>query len=267
MNSLEDLNLHVEALLSAMESDKKFFAPIAHYVRELKRLVNLQRGEATKAAFTAPTERIKKFWDGYKPSPGGGFYIPPAQTSNTEATVDEIVALIGSLVALPDEQFSHCSRDSERSILAAPNGPLGFLPNRPDVVFVGHGRSKLWARVKILLETELHLKTVGFESESRVGLSVVPILKKMLDEATFAILILTGEDETAGGSLRARQNVIHEAGLFQGRLGFERVVLLKQAGVEDLSNLAGLQYIQFSGDDIEQTFYELHRVLSREKLL
>jgi predicted nucleotide-binding protein len=79
--------------------------------------------------------------------------------------------------------------------------------------------------------------------------------------------VLTAEDETVEGLKRARQNVVHEAGLFQGRLGFKKAVVLRQVGLEDFSNVAGLQYIGFSGDMIEQTFYELQRVLKREGML
>lgn len=134
-------------------------------------------------------------------------------------------------------------------------------------VFIGHGRSKLWARLKIFIEDDLKLSTITYESESRVGESIVPILEQMLDSASFAILVLTAEDETAEGRRRARQNVIHEAGLFQGRLGFRRAVVLRQDGLEDFTNVAGLQYIGFIGDAIEQTFYELQRVLKREGML
>lgn len=134
-------------------------------------------------------------------------------------------------------------------------------------VFIGHGRSSIWARLQIFIEKELHLKTVNYESESRVGDSIVPILEKMLSEASFAILILTAEDETTVGSKRARQNVIHEAGLFQGRLGFKKAILLRQEGTEEFTNIAGLQYISFSADRIDQTFYELRRVLKREGLI
>jgi len=65
----------------------------------------------------------------------------------------------------------------------------------------------------------------------------------------------------------ARQNVIHEAGLFQGYLSFQRVVMLLQNGLEEFSNVAGLQYIGFQGDSIEQTFWELQRALRREGLV
>ncbi len=134
-------------------------------------------------------------------------------------------------------------------------------------VFIAHGRSPLWARLQLYLQDELGLRVVNFESESRAGEPAVSILTKMLGEADFAILVLTAEDETATGSMRARQNVIHEVGLFQSKLGFNKAIFLKQEGVEDFTNVAGLQYIPFSDNKIEQTFYELRRTLEREGLI
>jgi predicted nucleotide-binding protein len=52
----------------------------------------------------------------------------------------------------------------------------------------------------------------------------------MLDDAGFAFLVLTGEDELKEGQLQARMNVVHEAGLFQGRLGFEKAIVLLEEG-------------------------------------
>jgi hypothetical protein len=140
------------------------------------------------------------------------------------------------------------------------------LPREP-CVFIGHGRSKLWARVQLFLEKDLGVATVNYESESRVGESIIPILEKMLRQATFAVLILTAEDEMQGPQKRARQNVIHEAGLFQGVLGFQRAIVLKQDHLEDFSNIAGLQYISFDGENVEKTFWELQKVLKREKVI
>jgi predicted nucleotide-binding protein len=266
MNWVQDLTLHVNALLEAMQSDKEFFAPVMHYVKELKRVLSLPSDHVSKPLFVTPAKKVKEFWDSYrsdKPTPGM-VYFPPAQTSNTQSTVDEIYTLITKLTTLPDPEFSACFLPAQAKAPSVGRPKSSSVTNR---IFVGHGRSKLWARVKVHIESELQLKTLEFESESRVGQSVVPVLKEMLEQSAFAILILTAEDETKEGSRRARQNVIHEAGLFQGRLGFEKVVLLKQDGVEDLSNLAGLQYIPFSGENVEQTFYELGRVLKREGLI
>ena len=44
----------------------------------------------------------------------------------------------------------------------------------------------------------------------------------MLDSTACAIIILTAEEEKVDGSTQARMNVIHETGLFQGRLGFSK---------------------------------------------
>jgi predicted nucleotide-binding protein len=52
----------------------------------------------------------------------------------------------------------------------------------------------------------------------------------MLDDASFAFLVLTAEDERSDATTQARTNVIHEVGLFQGRLGFERAIVLLEEG-------------------------------------
>lgn len=43
---------------------------------------------------------------------------------------------------------------------------------------------------------------------------------------------MTGEDEDKEGKLNARPNVIHEIGLFQGRLGFSRAIVLLEDETE-----------------------------------
>ena len=78
---------------------------------------------------------------------------------------------------------------------------------------------------------------------------------------------MTAEDETKDNKMRTRQNVVHETGFFQGKLGFEKVAILKQDGVETFSNIDGLQYIPFSGNNINQTFTELQKMLKREGVI
>ena len=78
---------------------------------------------------------------------------------------------------------------------------------------------------------------------------------------------MTGEDEQADGSLHARENVIHEAGLFQGKIGFERAIILLEKGCKEFSNIHGLGQIRFSKGKIEETFVEILRVLKRESII
>lgn len=132
---------------------------------------------------------------------------------------------------------------------------------------MGHGRNPLWSRVHIHLKDELRLNVEAWESESRASRYPLDVLKQLLDSCTFAVLVQTGEDQTSDGTVRARQNVVHEIGLFQGRLGYERVALVEQAGIESFSNIQGLQVIYFPDQKIEAAYYDLDRMLVREKLI
>jgi predicted nucleotide-binding protein len=77
----------------------------------------------------------------------------------------------------------------------------------------------------------------------------------MLEAACLAFLIMTGEDEH-NGELHARENVIHEIGLFQGKLGFRRAIILLEEGCKDLSNIHGFTAIFFPNNAIS---YQVRR--------
>ena len=136
-------------------------------------------------------------------------------------------------------------------------------PN-PVVVFIGHGRSTLWRDLKDHLHDKHEYDVQAYEIGSRAGHTIRDILEEMLDKSTCAFLVLTGEDETADGKLLARQNVVHETGLFQGRLGFGRAIVLLEEGTEEFSNIAGIQQIRFSKANIKETFGDVLAVLKRE---
>jgi predicted nucleotide-binding protein len=141
-----------------------------------------------------------------------------------------------------------------------------IVPPKEPCVFIGHGRSPAWSLVQRYVNEELQLRSVSFESKPRAGMSTVAILDEMLQEATFAVLVLTGDDVAESGK-RARQNVVHEAGLFQGALGFRRAILLVESGIEEFSNVHGLQHISFEHGRIEATFTTLRETLKREGLI
>jgi predicted nucleotide-binding protein len=135
----------------------------------------------------------------------------------------------------------------------------------PDVrIFIGHGRSKACEELKSHLQDKHGYKVEAFESGERAGHAVCDILEDMLNCSSLAFLVLTGEDETADGGIRARQNVIHETGLFQGRLGFSRAIVLLEEGVETFSNNHGIQYISFARGAIRSTFGDVLAVIKRE---
>lgn len=255
---LKELQILSEALWEAVKSDLSFFSSIQAFSRKLAEYDFSELTTDDMSEIQLYSDKIEEFFAKWRPS-GDGLYIPPHQTSNNDDTVKKIYKLTSDLSRLSSEQLSK----EVESIRPKPRK----ISKGKGKIFIGHGRNKIWVRLQVYLQDEMELETVTFEAESRTSESIVNILTEFLNSASFAILVMTAEDETGDGKIRARQNVIHELGLFQGRLGFQKVVLLKEDKTENFSNIAGLQYIEFSGDNIEQTFYELHRTLKKQGLI
>jgi hypothetical protein len=131
-------------------------------------------------------------------------------------------------------------------------------------VFIGHGHSPLWQELRDYVDRTLRLKWDEFNRRPVAGITTVERLKEMLDSARFALLIMTAEDEHGDDRVHARENVVHEIGLFQGRLGFNRTVILVEETCSQFSNIAGLSVIPFPAGRIRGTFDEVRRVLQRE---
>lgn len=134
-------------------------------------------------------------------------------------------------------------------------------------VFIGHGGSPTWRDLKDFLQDRLGLAWEEFNREPTAGRSTKERLEDMLDEAVFAFLVMTAEDERADGTKHARGNVIHEVGLFQGRLGFEKAIVLLEDGCSEFSNIVGLTQIRFPKGNIMAKSEEIRRVLEREGII
>jgi predicted nucleotide-binding protein len=134
-------------------------------------------------------------------------------------------------------------------------------------VFIGHGRSQTWLQLKDFLQDRIKLKWEEFNRQPAAGLTTVVRLQEMLDASVFAFLVLTAEDEHVDGSQHARENVVHEVGLFQGRLGFSRAIVLMEEGCAEFSNIYGLTQIRFPNGNLSAIFEEIRRVLERENII
>jgi predicted nucleotide-binding protein len=134
-------------------------------------------------------------------------------------------------------------------------------------VVICHGRSDAWMTLRDFLRDRLKLPYDEFNRVPVAGVANSARLTQMLDNAAMAFIIMTGEDEQADGSLRARENVVQEAGLFQGRLGFNKAIIMLEEDCQEFSNIEGLGQIRFPKGNIKAEFEEVRRVLEREGLL
>lgn len=134
-------------------------------------------------------------------------------------------------------------------------------------VFIGHGRSHAWRDLKDFLQDRLRLPWDEFNRVPVAGVTNIARLSEMLDAAAIAFLVMTAEDEMSDGAIQARMNVVHEAGLFQGRLGFSRAIVMLEDGCEDFSNIDGLGQIRFPKGNISAAFEEIRKILEREEFI
>jgi predicted nucleotide-binding protein len=134
-------------------------------------------------------------------------------------------------------------------------------------VFIGHGRSHDWRILKDFIVDRAGLDYDEFNRVAVAGISTTSRLSEMLEHASIAFLVLSAEDERADGTVAARQNVIHEVGLFQGRLGWDRAIVLLEEGCEEFSNIAGLGQLRYPVGNIQAKFEEVRQILEREQLI
>lgn len=191
----------------------------------------------------------------------GGILLAPHEEVALEAdTLYSPIAMAHELESLASRLATHLERMDGRTMVSKGT-------QRGTRVFIGHGRSSQWRELKDFVHERLELPYDEFNREPVAGTTNIDRLSTMLDDAAIAFLVLTAEDEDADGELVARQNVVHEAGLFQGRLGFARAIILVESGCKLFSNIDGLGQIRFPANDIASKFEEVRRLLEREGLI
>lgn len=189
-----------------------------------------------------------------------GIHLAPHEVVRIRARAIELpFDVAAELITLMGRAAEHIDR-----IAQAPPTRARQVGTR---VFIGHGRSLLWRELKDFVADRLQLPYDEFNRVPVAGTTNVDRLSEMLDNAAVAFLVLTAEDERADGTHVARQNVVHEAGLFQGRLGFSRAIVMLEQGSEPFSNIDGLGQLRFPADNIGAVFEEVRRVLEREGLV
>jgi hypothetical protein len=88
--------------------------------------------------------------------------------------------------------------------------------SRSKKIFIAHGESNVWEGLKDFISDRLKLQWDEFNREAIAGYTTFERLEDMLQNTDFAFIVMTAEDEHKDSTLHARENVIHEAGLFQG---------------------------------------------------
>ena len=162
-------------------------------------------------------------------------------------------AQVERLARTLDQAFEIRSHSELASPATAPPDPR---------VFISHGRAADWREVQAFIERDLNIRTLELEQEPNLGRTVLEKLRQESGRCTSAVIVMTGDDVDAEGKPRARDNVLHEIGYFQGRFGLSPVCLLHEEGTNLFSNIHGLVYIPFPKGLVRAAFGPLARELN-----
>ncbi len=166
-------------------------------------------------------------------------------------------------------QISPVFRDMAYIFEVKSNSELTFEPGTQQSpseerllrVFISHGRSLDWREVQDYIEKDLTILTLELAQEPSKGRTVMQKLNEESTKCSFAVVVMTGDDDLGIGTPRVRENVLHEIGFFQAKYGLANVCLLHEEGTNIPSNIHGLIYIPFPKGLVSAAFGVLGREL------
>ncbi len=166
-------------------------------------------------------------------------YNPDAERYN------ELTAKLKTLSALLEVLDFEISTQATPEPDHRPNSHDSLPESRE--VFIVHGHDET-TKIKVARMLEkLNLVPVILHERANEGLTIIEKFEKHAIGASFAVVLLTPDDEgkarqSSTTSPRARQNVLLELGYFIGRLGRPRVCVLYTSGIELPSDILGVVY-------------------------
>ena len=119
-----------------------------------------------------------------------------------------------------------------------------------DEVFIVHGHAEGLKEEVALYITHLGLCPIVLHELPNAGRTIIEKFSDAASSTSYAVVLATGDDEGRRKydpelplQPRARQNVILELGFFAGKLGRDKVAVLREADVELPSDFDGVLYI------------------------
>jgi predicted nucleotide-binding protein len=142
----------------------------------------------------------------------------------------------------------------------------------PFKVFLIHGRSPDWQKVKRFIVDELRFDVTVIVEEFTGKTIIQKIRDSMWYECDCAVAILSADDLLADQTRNARPNVLFEIGYCMGFFDYrywedddiEPVILIMEDQTQIPSDFKGIEYLEYSrSDGIETTFGRLGPALER----
>ena len=135
-------------------------------------------------------------------------------------------------------------------------------------VFIIHGKSNEWKKVKKFINVKLTFATVVLIEESEAGILLDLFKDSIWEDCDCAVAIMSPDEKLENGRFFSRQNVLYEIGYCQGfwdhyhsEEDLECVFLVKEETVEINSDINGFKVIPYTNGKIRKTYQQLETVL------
>lgn len=121
-----------------------------------------------------------------------------------------------------------------------------WVEKKYDKVFIVHGHDEALKQEVARIVEKQGLEAIILSEQANQGKTIIEKIEENADVGA-AICLFTGDDygrakDATSENLRARQNVVFEAGYFMGKLGRGNVVLIASPDIEIPSDLQGVVY-------------------------
>lgn len=121
-----------------------------------------------------------------------------------------------------------------------------WVEKKYDKVFIVHGHDNALKQEVARIIEKQGLEAIILSGQANQGKTIIEKIEENSDVGA-AICLFTGDDygrakDATSENLRARQNVVFEAGYFMGKLGRGNVILIASPDIEIPSDLQGVVY-------------------------
>lgn len=121
-----------------------------------------------------------------------------------------------------------------------------WVEKKYDKVFIVHGHDNALKQEVARIIEKQGLEAIILSEQANGGKTIIEKIEEN-SEVGAAICLFTGDDygrakDATSENLRARQNVVFEAGYFMGKLGRGNVILIASPDIEIPSDLQGVVY-------------------------
>ena len=157
-------------------------------------------------------------------------------------TVDSKITELESLLAKVN--LMHSEVETNRTAITIQEAAIASN----DTVFIIHGHDDAMKKAVQLFLTRANLKDIVLHEQPDKNRTVIEKLIEEGNSAAYVIALLSPDDTQEDGTVRARQNVVLEIGYFIGRLGREKVRLLRKGEVVIPSDLQGILFENYDNE-------------------